>query len=83
LEVTKLGHGVFTSALIEALHHGDRNGDGFIQVSELAAYVQERVPELAAGGAARAAFAARGSAGGGQSARFGSREDFVLTRRLQ
>ena len=26
LEITKLGHGVFTSALIDALHHGDSNG---------------------------------------------------------
>ena len=78
-----IGHGVFTTALIEALRHGDRDGDGLIQVSEFAAYVQDRVPELAAGGAARAAIAARGSAGGNQSARYGSRgEDFVFARRL-
>jgi uncharacterized caspase-like protein len=28
LEVRKLGHGVFTAALIGALHHGDTNNDG-------------------------------------------------------
>jgi uncharacterized caspase-like protein len=27
-ELDKLGHGVFTYALIDALHHGDRNDDG-------------------------------------------------------
>jgi uncharacterized caspase-like protein len=84
LEITKLGHGVSTSALIDALHHGDRDGDGFIQVSELAGHVQDLVPKLAAGGDARAAFAARGPAGASQSARFGSRgEDFVFARQLQ
>jgi uncharacterized caspase-like protein len=33
LEVGKLGHGVFTRALIDALRHGDRDGDGYIEVS--------------------------------------------------
>ena len=84
LELTKLGHGVFTSALIDALHHGDRDGDGLIEVSELAAYVQDLVPKLVAGGKTRAAFAARGAAGGPQTARFGSRgEDFAFARPLQ
>ena len=74
LELTKLGHGVFTSALIDALHHGDSNGNGLIEVSELAAYVQHLVPKLASGGEARAAIA-RGTAGGEQSAQFGSEDE--------
>ena len=40
------GHGVFTYALMEALHKGDANGNGRIEVSELAAHVERRVPEL-------------------------------------
>ena len=44
----ELGHGVFTAALIEALHKGDSNGNGVIEISELAAYVEDRVPFLAA-----------------------------------
>ena len=48
LETDELGHGVFTAALIEALHKGDSNGNGKIEISELAAYVETRVPELAA-----------------------------------
>ncbi|MGO9544231.1 MAG: hypothetical protein ACLPPF_05495 [Rhodomicrobium sp.] len=48
LEGDELGHGVFTAALIEALHKGDSNGNGKIEISELAAYVEDRVPVLAA-----------------------------------
>ena len=64
------GHGVFTYALMEALHQGDTNNNGKIEVSELAAHVEKRVPELFAElkqngwvvkGAAAAA--ARGSGG--------------------
>ena len=40
------GHGVFTYALVEALHKGDTNKNGKIEVTELAAYVERRVPEL-------------------------------------
>ena len=40
------GHGVFTYALMEALHKGDTNDNGKIEVSELAAHVEKRVPEL-------------------------------------
>ena len=40
------GHGVFTYALMEALHKGDTNNNGKIEVSELAAHVEKRVPEL-------------------------------------
>ncbi len=83
LEITKLGHGVFTSALIEALHNGDSNGNGLIEVSELAAYVEDFVPKLAAGGEARAAIAKRGDAGERQSAHFGTTgSDFALVQRL-
>ena len=47
MEGDELGHGVLTAALIEALHKGDANGNGRIEISELAAYVAKRVPELA------------------------------------
>ena len=40
------GHGVFTSALMEALHKGDTNSNGKIEVTELAAHIEKRVPEL-------------------------------------
>jgi hypothetical protein len=55
LELTRLGHGVFTSAVIDALHHGDSNGNGLIEVSELVVHVQTMVPKLTASGEARAA----------------------------
>lgn len=40
------GHGVFTYALLEALDHGDVNGNGLIEISELADYVDRKVPDL-------------------------------------
>ena len=40
------GHGVFTYALMEALHKGDTNNNGKIEVSELAAHIEKRVPQL-------------------------------------
>ena len=40
------GHGVFTYALMEALHKGDTNNNGKIEVTELAAHIEKRVPEL-------------------------------------
>ena len=84
LEFGDLGHGVFTSALIDALYHGDINGDGELTVSELASHVQDLVPKLIKDPKVRAAVAGRGLVGGTQSARFGSRgEDFTLVRRLQ
>src|SRR5262249_8430770 len=84
------GHGVFTYALIEALHKGDTNNNGKIEVTELAAYVEERVPELFAelkangwvvkGGTVAAV---RGGSGDTQSAHFGSTgEDFAIVGRL-
>jgi WD40 repeat protein len=80
------GHGVFTWALLDALKNGDRNGNGYIELSELVAHVQDKVPMIAArlNGRGRAAVATRGSTDDRQSARFGSRgEDFALVRQLQ
>ena len=85
------GHGVFTYALIEALHHGDTNTNGKIELSELVAHVEKRVPELFAelkanGGVVKGVAAtARGGEGGDdiQAAHSGSTgEDFSLVARL-
>jgi WD40 repeat protein len=85
------GHGVFSYALMEALHRGDTNNNGKIEVTELATYVERRVPELFAElkqshwvvkGAATVAM--RGSQGDNQAAHFGSTGgDFSLVNRLQ
>lgn len=84
LELTDLGHGVFTSAVIDSLYRGDLNDDGNISLSELVIHVQNLVPRLINDPEARAEVARRGEIGGEQSARFGSRgEDFLLVRRLQ
>ena len=40
------GHGVFTSAILDALVNGDANNNGTIEVSEIADWVQAKVPEL-------------------------------------
>ncbi|UGX93643.1 caspase family protein [Bradyrhizobium barranii subsp. barranii] len=85
------GHGVFTYALMEALHKGDTNHNGKIELTELAAYVERRVPELFAelksngwvvkGGTA---VAVRGIGDDAQSAHFGSTGgDFALVNNLQ
>lgn len=79
------GHGVFTYALMDALHHADTNGNGVIEVSELVAYVQDRVPRLTAelGGRGISMIATHNSEDDGQTAHFGSTgEDFPLVRRL-
>ena len=86
------GHGVFTYALMEALHQSDTNNNGKIELTELVAHVERRVPELfaelkASGGVVKGVTAApvrRGEAGdGGQTAHFGSTgEDFALVARL-
>jgi WD40 repeat protein len=88
------GHGVFTYALMEALHQADSNNNGKIELTELAAHVEKRVPELVAeldksggvvkGLAVAALATARGSADSDrQSAHFGSTgEDFALVARL-
>ncbi|MER8823055.1 caspase family protein [Mesorhizobium sp. M0991] len=39
------GHGVFTYAVLQALGAADGNADGMIQVTELAGYVDRKVPE--------------------------------------
>ncbi len=83
-------HGVFTYALMEALHKGDSNNNGKIELSELVAHVEERVPELVAelgehGGVVKGAavVAMRGAEGDKQSAHFGSTgEDFAIAARL-
>lgn len=40
------GHGVFTYTLLAAFDAADANGDGVIDVTELAAYVDRRLPDL-------------------------------------
>jgi hypothetical protein len=40
------GHGVFTYAILDALEHGDVNKNGLIEVSELADYVDQKVPDI-------------------------------------
>ena len=80
------GHGVFTFAAMEALHRGDTSGNGVIEVSELVAHVQDRVPQLSAEleGRGISLIMVRGSGDDRQSAYFGSTgEDFPLVRRLQ
>ena len=76
---------MFTWALLDALKNGDRNGDGFIELSELVSHVQDQVPKIAAklNGRGRAAVAVSSTTDDRQSARFGSRgEDFAIVQRL-
>jgi uncharacterized caspase-like protein/WD40 repeat protein len=40
------GHGVFTYALLDGLGASDANGNGTIEVTELAGFVDQKVPEL-------------------------------------
>jgi WD40 repeat protein len=40
------GHGVFTYAILDALNRGDVNKNGLIEVSELADYVDQMVPDI-------------------------------------
>jgi uncharacterized caspase-like protein len=40
------GHGVFTYALLDALDHADVNRNGLIEVSELADYIDQKVPDF-------------------------------------
>lgn len=84
LELSELGHGVFTSALIDSFYRGDANGDGVVSVSELVAHVQEMVPRLIKDPGVRAEVMRRGTIGGTQSARFGGRgDDFLLVHSLE
>jgi hypothetical protein len=81
---------MFTWALLDALKHGDTSGDGIIELSELAAYVQDLVPSLnietcrerGVRGVVPMLLPERFAAYR-QSARFGSRgENFVIARQL-
>jgi uncharacterized caspase-like protein len=75
-------HGYFTWAVLDALSHGDSNGNGLVELSELVAHVQAGVPKIAAGKNIRGLAAI--SAADKQSARFGSRgEDSALAKRLK
>ncbi len=75
------GHGVFTWALIDALHHGDTNGNGAIELSELVAHVQDEVPKISA--ALNGRGFARAATDNTQSAHFGATGgDFSLANRL-
>ena len=88
-------HGLFTGALLDALHHAETNPKGEIMLSALVAHVQNLVPQLVKDKDKREAVLIREgppgdeqSVGFGsrveQSVRFGSRgEDFPLVRRLQ
>lgn len=40
------GHGVFTYALLDGLQGADTNGNGLIEVTELAAFIDQQVPDL-------------------------------------
>ncbi len=40
------GHGVFSYVALEALGRADTNGDGLIDVTELAGYIDRQVPEV-------------------------------------
>jgi WD40 repeat protein len=80
------GHGVFTWAVIDALYHGDSNGDGLIELSELVAHVQDAVPKISEelNGEGRAAIAVPGFVADRQTAHFGATGgDFALVKRLQ
>jgi WD40 repeat protein len=84
LEITDLGHGVFTSAVIDSFRKGDTNDDGKVSLSELVAHVQDLVPKLIKDPKVRAEVARRGPVGGVQSARFGGRgEDFDFVHRIR
>lgn len=49
LELPEVGNGAFTHALIEGLEHGNLLGKPTISLSELDAYVENRVKELTHG----------------------------------
>src|SRR5689334_12485714 len=40
------GHGVFTFALLDALERGDADGNGLVEVTELAGFVDAEVPDI-------------------------------------
>jgi WD40 repeat protein/uncharacterized caspase-like protein len=80
------GHGVFTWSLIDALFHGDTNGDGLIELSELSAHVESTVPKISAemNGRGAAEVIAELVTEPHQTAHFGYMGgDFPVARRLQ
>jgi hypothetical protein len=84
-EVRGARHALFTGAVL-ALRNADTNSEGLITISALVAYVQDRVPKLAAqvGSKFRSFTAVSNRVEVNQTPRFGSRgEDFPLVRRLQ
>jgi len=48
LESLRHRHVVFTWALPDGLRNGDRNGNGYIELSELVAHVEDQVQKIAA-----------------------------------
>ena len=40
------GHGIFTYVMLDAFSRADSNGNGTIELTELAAYIDEQVPQL-------------------------------------
>jgi WD40 repeat protein len=81
------GHGVFTWTLIDALLNGDTNGNGLIELSELATHVQNTVPKISAemnGRGIAEVLTQLLTKQDRQRAHFGSTgDDFPLVRRLQ
>jgi uncharacterized caspase-like protein len=87
-------HGIFTWAVLDALANGDSNANGAIELSELAAHVQDLVPRIRVDKSDGVVKLMRGiipvdgpegdePAPARQSARFGSRgENFVVAKRL-
>jgi hypothetical protein len=68
--------------VLDALHNGDANGNGLVELSELVAHVQKVVPKVASG----VVFRSAGSelSRDKQTARFGSRgEGFAIAQRLR
>ena len=76
------GHGVCTYALMEALHKGDTNNNGKIEVTELVAHVERRVPELfdelkQNGWVVKGLTAARGVGGDARTAHISARRERI------
>ena len=89
-DATGRGYGLFTAALIDALHHARADEHGNIWVSDLAAHVEDLVPKIASGAELRLAIPRGGRGSEGQAAQFSSQSahfgttgsDFALAARL-
>jgi uncharacterized caspase-like protein len=82
-QITSTGEyrGIFTWAVLDALHNGDENNDGLIELSELVKYVQNVVPGIAKG--LGRAVAQSEPVFGVQTPRFGSTGgDFAVVKRV-